>query len=170
MEHEDWETNFMPNTAAPTLDAAISGRESIAQRPLPESAARNATDDEILGLMADAGIDDADAASRDAEAEREFESGEPAGEALDLKEGRQDATDAGRLDENSDPARVRAVFESNPELRRPWDDAKAYRGTFASSEDARAATALQGDLNRMDAWTRCPTRDGRRIMRNLRGR
>ena len=36
-------------------------------------------------------------------------------------------------------------------MRRDSEDARAYRETFATPEDARAATALLADLNRMDS-------------------
>lgn len=49
------------------------------------------------------------------------------------------------------PANLRKVFEDNPELQDAWRDANEYRETFATPEEARAATALLGDLNRMDA-------------------
>jgi len=51
---------------------------------------------------------------------------------------------------NSDPEKLDAVFEANPELRDAWHDAKAYREVFSTPEVARNATKLLGDLNRMD--------------------
>ena len=36
-------------------------------------------------------------------------------------------------------------------MRSAWDDASAYRESFASPEEARQATHLVGDLNRLDA-------------------
>ena len=52
---------------------------------------------------------------------------------------------------NSKPENLRSILDANPELRRDSEDAKAYRETFATPEDARAATALLADLNRMDS-------------------
>ena len=49
------------------------------------------------------------------------------------------------------PANLQKVFEANPELRDAWRDASEYRETFATPDEARAATALLDDLNRMDA-------------------
>lgn len=44
-----------------------------------------------------------------------------------------------------------AAFDKNPELRQAWQDAEAYRKAFATPAEAREATALLADLNRMDA-------------------
>lgn len=49
------------------------------------------------------------------------------------------------------PANLREVLEANPDLQAAWREAAEYRETFATPEEARAATALLGDLNRMDA-------------------
>ncbi len=50
-----------------------------------------------------------------------------------------------------EPAHLQAAFAANPELRAAWHDAKSYRETFATPEEARAATGMLADLNRMDA-------------------
>jgi hypothetical protein len=50
-----------------------------------------------------------------------------------------------------EPAHLQAAFAANPELRTAWHDAKSYRETFATPEDAKAATGMLADLNRMDA-------------------
>jgi hypothetical protein len=50
-----------------------------------------------------------------------------------------------------EPEHLRDALEANPELREAWREASAYRETFATPEEARAATAQLGDLNRMDA-------------------
>ena len=52
---------------------------------------------------------------------------------------------------NLEPEHLRAALDANPELRDAWREAGAYRETFATPEEARAATAQLGDLNRMDA-------------------
>jgi len=54
-------------------------------------------------------------------------------------------------DVTAGPEQLRAAFEAHPELRRAWDEAEAYRETFATPQEARAATALLADLDRMDA-------------------
>jgi hypothetical protein len=65
------------------------------------------------------------------------------------------ATDAGVTDTYAtarlEPEHLRATLDANPELRDAWQEANAYRETFATPDEARAATALLGDLNRMDA-------------------
>ena len=53
--------------------------------------------------------------------------------------------------DSTEPASFRGIFEANPELRQAWQDANAYRETFATPEAARAATAQLADLNHMDA-------------------
>jgi hypothetical protein len=51
----------------------------------------------------------------------------------------------------ADPANLRVAFDANPELRQAWQDAQAYRKTFATPEEAREATALLADLDHMDS-------------------
>jgi hypothetical protein len=51
----------------------------------------------------------------------------------------------------AEPAHLKAAFEASPELRAAWHEAKAYRETFATPQEARAATGMLADLNRMDA-------------------
>jgi hypothetical protein len=54
-------------------------------------------------------------------------------------------------DPGGEPAHLQAAFAANPELRVAWHDAKSYRETFATPEEAKAATGMLADLNRMDA-------------------
>jgi hypothetical protein len=54
-------------------------------------------------------------------------------------------------DPGGEPAHLQAAFAANPELRAAWHEAKSYRETFATPEEARAATGMLADLNRMDA-------------------
>src|ERR1700683_5386804 len=61
------------------------------------------------------------------------------------------ANEAATLRGTAEPAHLRAALEANPELRAAWRDAKAYRETFATPEEARTATGMLADLNRMDA-------------------
>lgn len=49
------------------------------------------------------------------------------------------------------PDEIRAALEEHPELRSAWEDAAAYREAFASPKEAREATRLVSDLNRLDA-------------------
>jgi len=53
--------------------------------------------------------------------------------------------------EAAEPSQMQAALESNPELRQAWEDAKAYRETFATPEQAQTASALVADLQALDA-------------------
>jgi hypothetical protein len=142
---------MMPVTAMPAPpDTASTRKEVAAPSPQPSNTARHATDDEILGLISDAKLNATDAVERDAESERQFESGERGSPSLSDKNERSDAGEASRPHGNEDPDKLRAAFEANPELRQAWDDAKAYREVFATPQEARKATALLADLNRID--------------------
>lgn len=110
------------------------------RRTGPTSTPRNASDDEILGL----GVS---AAAANPQADR-------AG-TQDLSNREEDGGISGSQAEpgvgaDLDP-RIAAAMESVPELRRAWQDAQSYRDSFATPEEARAATALLHDLDRMDA-------------------
>ena len=103
-------------------------------------ARRAATDDEILGIGQEA--EDAGASSSaglKAPAGRESD-GEP-----------DTAAGQGTREEAAEPENQRTALDSNPELRQAWRDAQAYRETFATPEEARAATALLADLDHMDS-------------------
>jgi hypothetical protein len=50
-----------------------------------------------------------------------------------------------------EPENLRAAFDANPALRQAWHDAHSYRESFATPDEARAATALLADLDRLDA-------------------
>ena len=45
----------------------------------------------------------------------------------------------------------RNIFESEPELKRAWEEARAYREAFATPDEARAATRMLTDLRAMDS-------------------
>jgi hypothetical protein len=146
-----------------------------------EPVIRAATDDEILGLttkvrrrdsrgvqtptetsrpakdLDQLGLDFADEGPRRSEKT-------PASESLGSKQKASQNGDAGpsndpvgaaneavTLTGAAEPAHLRAALEANPELRAAWRDAKAYRETFATPEEARTATGMLADLNRMDA-------------------
>src|ERR1700683_2716417 len=146
-----------------------------------EPVSRAATDDEILGLTTKVrrrdsrGVQTPTETSRAAKDLNQLEldlAGEgsrrnektPDGESLGSK---QKASQKGDAEPSSDPAgaankaatltgaaepaHLRAALEANPELRAAWRDAKAYRETFATPEEARTATGMLADLNRMDA-------------------
>ena len=143
-------------TLAATLAArdsgAVAAREQIetparsgrAAREMPARASRFATDDEILGIE----FVDPKATARDAQ-QRSLDLDEAAENPQGGVERGAEQTAAGDLD--GEPEHLRAAFEANPELRRAWQDAKSYRETFATPEEARAATAVLADIDRMDA-------------------
>jgi hypothetical protein len=110
----------------------------------------NASDDEILGLI---GPDMKDWVAGSGDAEDGYESG--AEEPKNANSGEQGKQEYGTGEEAKATAAsqegIRELFEANPDLRRAWNDARAYREAFATPEEARQATALIGDLNRMDA-------------------
>src|SRR6185437_15434610 len=121
------------------------GPRGATKRQGRESLPRNASDDEILGIMSSSAAGtpespqlalDFDKANgddgRDADSEAD---GSP------WREGRGEG----------DSERLQSVLEENPELRRAWDDASAYREMFATPEDAKAATGLLTELNQIDA-------------------
>ncbi len=115
--------------AAPRVEVRGSG-----PRPRP-------TDDEILGIETAAKDSpyDPDQLGLDFAAAKNTEDSSAPGERN---------AEAAAL---AEPENLRAVFDANPELRRAWQDAQAYRETFATPEEARAATSLLADLDRMDA-------------------
>lgn len=128
---------------------ARSAPESVSKRVAPPS--RRASDDEILGLTAARQPQPQGAAGGgptplDSQDGDRLAAGEFLAEASPAADREPPAADA-----SAEPENLRAVFEKNPEMRRAWQDAAAYRDSFATPEEARAATALLADLDRMDA-------------------
>lgn len=132
-----------PASASTTSSSTVA----TASVPLRELAP-GATDDEILEIVAPGrkhkGAETAAAQDRDGQWEFDFDTRT------------SDAPSAGEeqhagIDSLSEPENLRPVFDANPELRQAWQDANAYRETFATPEDARAATAQLADLDRLDA-------------------
>jgi len=126
---------------------------------------RNSSDDEILGLLPQA---PRRAARRESNGEVRDPSAQDSGartnEQLAMDFGNEEvqrgarrvsAADEGASGGNAtgplEPEHLRAALDANPELRDAWQEASAFRETFATPEEARAATALVGDMNRMDA-------------------
>jgi hypothetical protein len=105
------------------------------------AARRAATDDEILGI----GLASEDSPG-DSRAALKPLSVEP-----ERNQGLKSAAERGNEELADEPENLRAAFNANPELRQAWQDAQAYRETFATPEEARSATALLADLDRMDA-------------------
>jgi len=150
----------MPATPTAQREAApapapVSARERTTQtRRPPARPSRPATDDEILGLDAAAPAIILSAAKNLSSSpalapeqdRREILQAETAGPQDDAAKAGMDAHDS-----STEPENLRPVFEANPELRAAWQDAQAYRETFATPEEARAATGLLADLDRMDA-------------------
>jgi hypothetical protein len=129
-------------------------------RPIPVRPTRTATDDEILGLDSAAANGSVGARyivpGEDPWRDSEHAPTPPADDRnasvsaspSPSTENHHQPTDVTQM---PDPEALRATLDANPELRRAWDDAQAYRETFASPEEARTATALLADLDRMDA-------------------
>lgn len=96
---------------------------------------RNASDDEILGIDA----------------------GETSGSAANQKDLDQDdktetsTRPSDQSERTHDKEGLDAVLTANPELKRAWEDARAYRESFRTPEEARTATAALADLTKMDA-------------------
>ncbi len=116
---------------------------SRSRRHQPARPAHPPTDDEILGL---------DTASPRSPAQAAFDFDATSADAESAPTNENSAAALSDVaDPTAEPANFRGIFEANPELRRAWQDAQAYRETFATPEAARAATAQLADLDRMDA-------------------
>lgn len=138
----------------PESSAHVASVESSApenrtrlRRTMPVRTNRYASDDEILGI---------DSIKTPARVNDSGTDGDPfandsAGESGTIAEGADDTSVApGAQIEPTDP-QIQAALDAHPEVRQAWEDAKSYRKVFATPEEARAATALLNDLNRMDA-------------------
>ncbi|HEY6467025.1 MAG TPA: hypothetical protein VIY69_13590 [Candidatus Acidoferrales bacterium] len=102
------------------------------------------SDDEILGLG-----DRTRSRRPDADVEGEFGEDAPiAADSLIDGKAQQDANDTAPV---GDGDSYREVFDANPELKRAWDEAQAYREAFATPEEASAATKIVADVRTMDA-------------------
>ncbi len=135
-------------------------------QPSPYSDSRRLTDDEILGL-ADSGLVGARYIVPGEDAWRDVPHSSSPSNSSTLSsrvsppqaddEESLFASDTTRRTQDHaaetapEPPALRATIDANPDLRRAWHDAQAYRETFATPEEARAATALLADLDRMDA-------------------
>jgi hypothetical protein len=112
-----------------------SGR--MQKRPV---ATQDTSDDEILGLDATAD------SSRTASSEFDWDSETDSRADTDASKAVQE-----RREERADKPDIEAVLNANPELKQAWDDARAYRESFRTPEEARTATAALADLAKMDA-------------------
>ena len=113
------------------------------------AAKQRLSDDEILGL----GV-----RSRSRKANAENDQLNPDDFAPVTAEEAEDGAEPGRDAEArldySDPTgdgEYREIFDARPELKRAWDDARAYREVFATPEEAQAATKMVADLRAIDA-------------------
>jgi hypothetical protein len=129
-----------------------------------ERPAAGATDDEILGITpavtrkpSRGPVKNLGKASSDGGSDTTGIDDLLADLASEGKSGLEETQDPGRDDESGEEPgganaeALEAAFAANPELRDAWHDAKAFREAFPTPEKAREATALLGDLNRMDA-------------------
>jgi hypothetical protein len=107
---------------------------------------RGATDDEILGINCAPRENSSHAEQLAPVSEDAADAENPA-----RKTAGTDATDLAQSSIAGEPEHLRDALDANPELRAAWREAQAYRETFATPEEAHAATALLSDLNRMDA-------------------
>jgi hypothetical protein len=148
---------------AVTRTAAAERGVTTTRGPLQSEPGRSTTDDEILGI-----VYPTRESSRGGRKSREeavtVEKSSPPEIGLNFTQGDSDSSPSPDGESSSqgddanseseipaEPKNLRGIFDANPELRRAWQDAQEYRQTFATPEEARSATALLADLNRMDA-------------------
>ncbi|HXQ24908.1 MAG TPA: hypothetical protein VN822_00730 [Candidatus Acidoferrales bacterium] len=133
-------THEAPAAPAQTRSRGFGTAPARPGQPSPYSESHRPTDDEILGLDS-AHTATAPEADNTAETNRDT-----VGAGFKPAPTNPEDDDSAALPEN-----LRAALDANPELRRAWQDAQSYRETFSTPEEARAATALLSDLDRMDA-------------------
>jgi hypothetical protein len=115
---------------------------------------RNLTDDEILGLGIRTRVrrgDDPPEEWPDAEEttlqDRTSNTNQRGQRvATDARE----ETDSRMSDVQTNSDELKELLSANPELERAWRDAEAFRESFATPEEARAATELVTRINAMD--------------------
>ena len=164
-----------PAQAGPSQNENIdSASRSATHPPAPARINPGATDDEILGITTNLRRRDS-TASHGLQNQQERDSGGEQRRASNGKESSasthcevQPSAKAGdsatgpspddvaaearaTAGPGGEPAHLQAAFAANPELRAAWHEAKSFRETFATPEEARAATGMLADLNRMDA-------------------
>jgi hypothetical protein len=139
---------FSSNSSA--SDSSVQANGARARRSTPIPPRRYASDDEILGIetspataRADARQIGADTRPADSAAESEAAN---SGDDENAFASAGDSAENNRTNQHLEDA-----FTAHPELRQAWQDAQSYREAFATPEEARAATALLADLDRMDA-------------------
>jgi hypothetical protein len=129
-------------------------RNEAGQPGSPRVLDRNSNDDEILGLgvrsrtrrlFAQGGRP----GETDDELATQRESGQLAGGGDEDVANSKERDEHALVDENSDD--LRDVFESHPAMKQAWEEAQAFRESFSTPEEARSATKLLADVERMDA-------------------
>ncbi|HXY79235.1 MAG TPA: hypothetical protein VEI08_01225 [Candidatus Bathyarchaeia archaeon] len=156
-------TQTSPRESAP--QSCQPDREAPRPRRAATRANRPPTDDEILGLdssvipnpaatFADGG--EGSAFARRDENEKQIprtssRAPENQGQSDGARDSARNDNDGELAGTAAEPENLRAAFDANPELRQAWRDAHSYRESFATPGEARAATALLADLDRLDA-------------------
>lgn len=124
--------------------ATLSSREAPPNQTAKTNTTtrRTATDDEILGIVE----------RRTPSALLDDQQTESIGDVGDVGHDGHEEVPAKDAESPADSASdLRALLDSNPQLRSAWDDAAEYRKAFATPEEARAAGTKLADLDRLDA-------------------
>ena len=140
----------MTIAAARTSETETTHRARVPEGSRVEPNRRvveNRSDDEILGLLDEPRHKGSDGADGLSDELSEDQSSTVDGDTADAIEGSPQED----LNEDTEPEALREIFDAKPELRQAWQDAREYREVFATPTEARRATALIGDLNRLDA-------------------
>lgn len=147
-----------PRTSLPATESRGGSSTSTSKTPprTLESLLRGATDDEILGLTPARKSSTRAPFANDATAapsrvsDGDFLDVDP-GDAVEVSAHANPSTEGNRPAQTGISDEITAALDANPDLRSAWQDAQAFRETFASPEEAKAGAVLLADLNRMDA-------------------
>jgi hypothetical protein len=148
--------------AGAAADSTANERHSRARRTAPSHATqpasgtgnRYATDNEILGISSALVPARVNGAQTGGEFDANADGARADSNAANEHTGAEQSSDASAAEAHTDAQaeeQLQAALNAHPELRRAWQEAESYREAFATPEEARAATALLGDLDRMDA-------------------
>ncbi len=151
-QHSSTRAPSAPALGTPNQDAPPESRSMQTWRHAPPTPSRAATDDEILGLDVSSALSPSAVIPRSSPGRTTRNLSSDADGEIPRPEERtrDDIAHPADSDSSPEPENLRAALDANPELRRAWQDAQSYRETFATPEEARAATALLADLDRMD--------------------
>lgn len=131
-----------PRETMPSKNAASARRASETSSANDQApAARNATDDEILGLGE---TPDTNTADRK-QLEFNWDVEDP-----NADQAKKSESEPERGLRSNRERELNAVFDANPDLRRAWDESIAYHETFSTPQEARTAKGRLVDLDRMD--------------------